>query len=196
MAYEIAPRDNHSWMVGSCNRLDPESGCPACPACGFRTDDDHTNPRFQHRQKRYDISCCYDGAIIVSGRFKALCESLGATRIRFVPLSAAPGHFHLKCLEPVALDYEAMKCQFDAQCIACGRFRQRCGGGPSILALGAELAEHEAALSDETLGSNNESIPRILVGTAFIEAYRRERLTGICGIEPALRSEAHRPLAR
>lgn len=80
--FELQVRDNHSYMVGSCDRLFAGTGCPSCPVCGYRTDPDFTAPGFVLRQKR-DVSCCYDGAIIVSARLRDLALAHGNDHLVF-----------------------------------------------------------------------------------------------------------------
>lgn len=106
--YHLSLKGNGAHMIGSCDEVDPASGVPTCVTCGYRTDPDFTNPGFRMRRRRLDISCCYDGAVIVSDRFRTLYASLGGSNLRFVDLPKAPGFHHLTCITPIALDYAAM----------------------------------------------------------------------------------------
>ena len=61
-------------MVGSCDKLftDPPD-IPHCRYCGFKTRYDYTNPLFKLSKKTMDISYTYDGACIVSDKWKSFC---------------------------------------------------------------------------------------------------------------------------
>ena len=120
MLYHLRLKGNGAHMIGSCDEVDPASGVPTCATCGYRTDPDFTNPGFRMRRRRLDLSCCYDGAVIVSDRFRALYATLGGSNLRFVDLPKAPGFHHLTCITPVALDYAAMGTQCLRLCAGCG----------------------------------------------------------------------------
>lgn len=182
--YAIHVRDNRSHMVGSCDVLDPAAGCPACPACGFRTDADFTAPNFRLRSKRYDLSCCYDGAVIASQRLREACERMGADRRPgFVPLPGAPGFFHLIATMPVVLDDAAMGTRLLRLCPACNRYADRVGFRHPVLQPGQAVQAHELALSAQRYGSHNEAIPLLLAGERFVEMLRAEGITGIDSVE-------------
>ena len=184
MPFHLCVHDNHSWMVGSCDRLFPESGCPACSLCGFRTDREFTAINFSLRQKRYDISCCYDGAIIASRRFVEVCTSLGAPGLFFEPLPRAPGFFHLKHAISVKLDYEAMGTERKRMCSACGIYRDFTGHRRLVLKDASVIPENGLAFSDEYFGSNNEASPLLLIGDLFYDALKATKVNGIASIEP------------
>lgn len=184
MPFALDVHDNHSWMVGSADRLDPLSDCPACAVCGYRTDPDFTASNFVLRQQRYDISCCYDGAIIVSEAFRRLCDKLAVEHLRFEPLASQSGFFHLKCSAPVPLDYEAMGTEADRLCSACGWFRDFVGYDRIVLRRGNVMAENVLAFSDRRFGSNNEATPLILAGDGFAAALRAAKLKGVSSFDP------------
>ena len=157
-------------MVGSCDHLDPLSGCSSCACCGYRTDPECTNPSFLLRTKRYDISCCYDGAIIVSERFKDVCRSLNNSHLTFTQLPSAAGFYHLKCSIPVALNYESMGTVRSDLCPECMRYRNVIGYSHIALQDGACMASSDLRFSDWYFGSNNEASPLLIVGAAFTES--------------------------
>lgn len=179
MLFHIAPKDNGSYMVGSCDRIDPVCGVPTCATCGYRTDPDFTNPAFRLRKRRFDISCCYDGAVIVSDSFRLLYQSLGGSRMRFTGLPATPGFYHLKCSQPLYLDYSDMGTQRLRLCAGCGRHLDVVGYSHVALQPSAHLADNELAFSDWYFGSNNEASPLILCGAILAAAIQSSGLTGI-----------------
>lgn len=183
MLFHIALKDNNSYMVGSCDRVDPASGVPTCGVCGFRTDPEFTSPAFQLRKKHLDLSCCYDGAVIVSDRFRALYQSLGGSNMHFANLPAA-SFFHLKCKQPIFLDYSAMGTQRLRQCSGCSRDLDVVGYRRIFLLPGASLPDNELAFSDWHFGSNNEASPLILCGAGLAAALRSSGLTGLDSCEP------------
>jgi hypothetical protein len=179
MIFELHMLDNDSWMVGSCDELDPKAGCPFCPVCGFRTDQQYTAPSFILRKKKYDVSCCYDGAVIVSQRFRRLCAKFDTRGIEFIPLPNAPGFFHLKCVEPVRMNYRAMGTEFLRKCRACGFYRDVIVVTQPTLAPGETVSTRAIRFGDKYFGSNNEAIPMILVGEELFDAMEKARFIGI-----------------
>ena len=184
MLFQLSPKDNNSYMVGSCDRVDPASGVPVCGTCGYRTSPDFTSPIFRLQKKIFDISSCYDGAVIVSDRFVALYESLGGSNMSFLALPAAPGFYHLKCDSSVPLDYSAMGTRFMRPCADCGRYLDTVGYTHIALRPGADVADNDMAFSDIYFGSNNEASPLMLCGAGLAAALRTSGLTGIDSCEP------------
>ena len=184
MIFELHMLDNGSHMVGSCDELDLKAGCPSCPKCGYRTDKQFTAKNFVLRSKRFDISCCYDGAIIVSSRFKRVCERFNARSVQFVPLIKAKGFFHLRSLKPVKMNYKAMGTRFERKCRACGLFRDVIGVSEPTLASGQRVSRKAIVMADEYFGSNNEAIPMLIVGDVLFEALDRARVTGLDSVTP------------
>lgn len=183
--YTFSVQDNRSYMVGSCDVLDPAAGCPTCPACGFRTDPDFTAPNFRLRSKRYDLSCCDDGAIIASERFREACERIGVdSRLRFVPLPGAPGFFHLVGAVPVALDDGAIGTELQGLCPTRNRYANRTGFRHAVLQPGQGVLADALAFSKQRYGSHNEAIALLLAGERFVAMLRDEAITGIDSIEP------------
>jgi hypothetical protein len=184
MIFELHMLDNGSHMVGSCDVLDPGAGCPSCPKCGYRTDKQFTATNFVLRSKRFDISCCYDGAIIVSARFKRVCTRFNTRAIELVPLAKAKGFFHLRSLKPVRMNYKAMGTRFERKCRVCGFFRDVVGVSDPTLAAGQRVSRNSIVMADEFFGSNNEAIPMLIVGDTVFEALDRAGMTGIDSVTP------------
>jgi hypothetical protein len=184
MNFELHMLDNGSHMVGSCDELDPQAGCPSCPRCGYRTDKQFTATNFVLRSKRFDISCCYDGAIIASSRFKRVCERFDTRAVQFVPLIRENDFFHLRSLKPVKMDYKAMGTRFERKCRACGLFRDVIGVSEPTLASGQRVSRKAIVMADEYFGSNNEAIPMLIVGGELFEALDRGGVTGLDSVTP------------
>jgi hypothetical protein len=182
--YHLRLKGNGAHMIGSCDEVDPASGVPTCATCGYRTDPDFTNPGFRMRRRRLDLSSCYDGAVVVSDRFRTLYGSLGGSNLRFVDLPKAPGFHHLTCITPVALDYAAMGTQCLRLCAGCGRHLDVVGCGTLVLAPGAFLAGNELAFADRYFGSHNEAIPLLVCGEILAKTMGAAGLAGIDACEP------------
>ena len=182
MLHALSMVDNHSHMVGSCQVLHPESGCPACPACGWRIDPDYTDPAFRLRQNR-DISTCYDGAIIVSQRFRDLAASFGNAHLVYTPLPRAPGKFHLKSARPLVFDLSTGHVRRAEHCAACDLYRSVHGNTPP-LAAGQGLPANGVNLSDFCFGSYNEAQRMLVADEGFVLAFRATKMTGLNSTEP------------
>lgn len=179
----VLPKDNDSYMVGSCDRVDPSSGVSICDTCGYRTDPEFTNPAFRLRKKNLDISCCYDGAVIVSERFRLLYRELGGANMHFVTLPTAPGFYHLKCIQATSLDYAAMGTKRLRLCSGCGRYLDVIGYDQIAITPGAAFPENELSFADWYFGSNNEASALILCGAGLAEAIRLSGVTGVDSYE-------------
>ena len=184
MIFQLSLKDNDSQMVGSCDQIDPVSGVPVCGTCGYRIDPDYTSPTFRLRKKRFDISCCYDGAVIVSSHFRGLYQSLGGSSMRFEPLQTTPNFYHLKCERPIALDYVAMGTRQTRLCTGCDRYLDTFGHSGIALQSGTHIEDKDMVFSDLYFGSNNEASPLILCGQALLEAFQLSGVTGIDSCQP------------
>jgi hypothetical protein len=182
--FHLSLKDNNSSMVGSCDRVDPASGVPTCGTCGYRTDPEFTSPAFRLRKKHLDISCCYDGAVIVSDRFRTLYQSHGGTNMHFAGLATAPGFHHLNCRQAIALDYSAMGTRRLRPCSGCGRYLDVIGYSNIVVAPGETFPDNEMAFSDWYFGSNNEASPLLLCGAGLWQALGASGVTGIDACEP------------
>ena len=179
MLFHLHLEDNDSYMVGSCDRVDPSSGVPVCSVCGYRTDPDFTDPAFRLRKKQFDVSSCYDGAIIVSDRFRSTYESLAGSNMRFVMLPVTPGFYHLKCDQPIALDYPAMGTVRSRPCSGCGRHLDVIGYSHIALLGTSHISSNELTLSDWCFGSNNEASRLVICGARLAEALQSVGIKGV-----------------
>lgn len=183
MIFQLHAKDNGSYMVGSCDRIDETSGVPTCGTCGYRTIPDFTSPAFRLRKQCFDVSCCYDGAIIVSDRFRTLYQSLGGSNMFFSGLPAV-GFYHLKCSKPISLDYTAMGTKRLRPCRGCDRYLDVVGYNHIALQSSADLPDNELAFSDWYFGSNNEASPLMLCGHGFASAMQSSGFTGVDSFTP------------
>jgi hypothetical protein len=125
LAFVIAGAENGENMCGGADQLLPGLiGLATCPSCGIRTDFEYTSPTFRLRNRKYDFSETYDGARIVSGRFKAFCEQSRYAGLRFVPLPKSRGFFHLLVDRTVPLDAERIGIKKEGFCSTCGNYRE------------------------------------------------------------------------
>lgn len=182
--FQLHPKDNGSYMVGSCDRINEASGVPTCATCGYRTVPDFTSSAFRLPKQRFDVSCCYDGAIIVSDRFRILYHSLGGSNMIFASLPATAGFFHLKCSNPISLNYTAMGTRRSRPCRGCDRYLDVVGYTHVALEPSADLLDNELAFSDWYFGSNNEASPLMLCGHGFASAMQSSGLTGVDSFTP------------
>lgn len=75
------------------------------------------------RRRKYDISFTYDGACVVTEKFKTCCEASNFTGAQFRPLPDDPGFYILWPAEVVQIDAEAEGMQFEERCDECGRHK-------------------------------------------------------------------------
>jgi DNA-directed RNA polymerase subunit RPC12/RpoP len=179
VGYAITGEDNDSYMCASCDRVFPDMpGLNVCPKCGYRTDIFYTNPAFKLTRTKFDFSHTYDGACIVSERFKEFCIRHHFESLEFRALPAAKGFYHFIVHRIVPFDTITRKTRFGDLCPTCGFYESVAGATPSFLRVSAPLADGFWR-SDILFGSRNEKHPLIFVGTSTKELMERERFAEI-----------------
>lgn len=120
---------------------------PRCPSCTRVLDDRFIDRNFALPQRRFAISTTYDGCLIASKAFQALCEPLSG--LTFVPLRSEPEYAALWVEQTVHVDAAANGTRLGDLCDECGLPRYVIGPGRSVLASG-EMLPH--GLSRTNLG--------------------------------------------
>jgi hypothetical protein len=191
IGYTIIGQDNDSYMCASCDRVFSDMpGLNVCPDCGYRTDFAYTNPTFTLTRTKFDLSHTYDGACIVSERFREFCVRHQFESLEFRTLPRAKGLYHFFAHRVVPFDASARKTCFGALCPTCGFHESVTGATPSFLKVSAPLPDGFSR-SDLLFGSRNAKSPLIFVGTNTKELLDHECFRGICFKSAMSNSNVH-----
>ncbi len=125
MAFALTGPDNESFMYRG------DMNPPACGECGLVTQEAWVDPSFALATRAFDYSYTYDGAAIVSERFKEAAERFSGSRFESLP--SEPG-FYVMVVEPtVAFDAERRRTRVEQLCGTCGRYYSVAGAHPVFL---------------------------------------------------------------
>ncbi len=129
---------------------------PACESCGLVYETDWVNESFVLNRPRLDASSTFDGALVVSERFRRAVA--GVDGARFVSLPSTTDAFLLVVERTVAIDQEARNVRQLDKCSRCGRFTQIAGATPVFLPAGVAL-EPGFSATDLHFGSARSNFP-------------------------------------
>jgi rubredoxin len=178
LGYVLRGPDNGSHMCGSAEALDDIPGLAACPSCGYKTDFAFSNPRFVTKQRSYDFSYTYDGAAIVSLKFREHCARIGYDGLRFVPFEHDQAFFQFLIEPIVAFDAQRRRTRFEKLCPTCGYFESVVGSKPCYLKAPLRSARGFYR-TDIMFASGNERNPLFVVGTEARTILEEERFRGL-----------------
>jgi hypothetical protein len=176
IGYEMTGYDNDSYMTDNSDKLFDLPFLPKCDKCGYRTDYRYTNKDFKIKRRTLDVSSTYDGATIVSLRFKEFCNRYGYKNLVFVDLPRSPNFFHFYVGTNI-INYDApLK---EKLCHKCGQYESVIG--PSILLDNIiEPLEDGFYQSDLWFASGNEKSPVTIISPATKEKLTKEKFKNIC----------------
>jgi hypothetical protein len=117
--------------------------------------------------------------MVVSAKFKAVCESSGLTGLKFVPLPDDPGFYQIMATATVEFDAERRGTRFDKQCPACQRFRSVTGATPVFLKPGSTVPDCGFVRSDLEFASGDEKHPLLLCGPSAGKVLKAAKLKGL-----------------
>jgi hypothetical protein len=179
VGYSISGEDNDSYMCASCDRVFAGMhGLRVCPTCNYRTDFAYTSSTFRLSRHTFDLSYTYDGACIVSQRFRDFCVRHGFEALEFRSLPATPGFFHFLVHRTVAFDTETRGTRFERWCATCQCYESVVGATPAFLKTPEPLPEGFFC-SDVLFGSGNAKSALLLVGSGTKTQIEQERFRGI-----------------
>ena len=131
------------------------------------------------KKSRYDISATYDGVVVVSLRFKTICENAGLSGLTFQQLPNDPTFFAIRAKRAVAFDAERRKTRFINPCSKCGRFETVVGATPVFLKTGSRIGNREFVRTDLEFASGDEKHPLLLCGEVAAKSLSEAKLKGL-----------------
>ena len=133
-----------------------------------------------HRRK-YDVSNTYDGACIVTERFKQICESNRLTGAVLRQLPDDPGYYVLWSDVVVEYDPEEAGSRLGERCGKCGKLKWatsgRCALKPGSVVLDLGFAQTDLWFAG--IGGYDERCPTILCGDGAAKVLREAKLKGL-----------------
>ena len=124
-----------------------------------------------------DVSCSYDGVLVVSERFKDIYERAGLRGLDFRRVGAA--RWAITAERVVAFDAEKRKTRFEGACPVCGKFESVTGATPAFLTENAVVQPAEFVRTDVEFGDGDEQHPLLICGAEAAAVLRRGRLSGL-----------------
>ena len=126
---------------------------------------------------RFDISCSYDGILVVSSRFRDLYEAVNMTGLDFVPL--ASGFFSIRATQFVQFDAKKRGTRFVDKCPTCDQYESVVGAAPAFLKDGTKVDALGFARTDLEFGSADEKAPLLICGGSAAEFLGNAELKGL-----------------
>ena len=170
--FSLVGADNDSVMCDKCPGID------RCGTCGYATAaEDYVNPEFVLKRDNYDISYTYDGACIVSSRFRELCVRERYDGIAFLSLPRVRYFFRLVVRGQLTFDPVSRGTRFENLCTVCGRYESVVGAYPAFLKA-VPIPGEGIYRSDLEFGSGDGKSPVLLVPTKTKRKMEREKIRG------------------
>lgn len=163
--------DNDSYMIG-------DNGISRCKTCGYKTDYEYLNPDFKLTIKKFDISYTYDGACIVSERFKHYCADEKLDGLEFIAIKNAPEHYLLIANNIIAFDPEKANTVFENYCESCHSYESVISGNIALKNITQPIIDG-IYRTDLVFASEDEKSPILIVGTRTFEKMNAQEFKGI-----------------
>ncbi len=131
------------------------------------------------KKRKYDISITYDGVLVVSDKFKSVCESNHISGLNFRTLQSEPSFFAPYALRFVEFDTNRRKTEFINCCPQCGHFESVIGATPVFLAPGSKVGATEFVRTNLEFGSGDGKSPVLICGESAAMALNCGHLKGL-----------------
>ena len=142
--------------------------------------ENYLNKEFKIKRTKYEFSYTYDGALIVSARFKNKCERIGLNGIDFYQLENHQDLFLLKVKNIVEFDSERRNTRFLEFNESCGEYNEIIGAVPVCLKTCAIL-ETGLYRTDIEFGRGYAKGPLILIDSETYKLFEKAKFTGLYG---------------
>jgi len=135
---------------------------------------------FRISKTKYDYSYTYDGALIISQRFKDFCEKLEFTDIEFHKLQAQPNFYLFKVNSVIEFDSERRKTRFLEYNEKCGEYNEVVGAVPVCLKDNQKIKKGFYR-TDIEFGRGYAKSPLIIVDKDIYKKIQKEKFKGLYG---------------
>jgi len=136
------------------------------------------SPDFKIKRTNFDFSFTYDGALIVSYRFKDFCNRQKFEHLEFFKLSGQPDFYLFKVNKIIGFDTNRRKTKFLEYNKNCNEYNEVVGATPVCLIENKSL-EDGFYRTDIEFGRGFAKHPLILLGLNSYELLKKEKIKGI-----------------
>lgn len=153
-------------------------------ACGLYIDKWKQLPvNFRLCRRSLDVSATFDGATIVSERFRHLYQNSRWSGLEFRDLPSEPGFFQIVASAVIVFDSVTRGTRFLDLCTICGRFRSVAGATPVFLGVPGAIPSNSFVRTDVEFGTGAEMHPLIICGAETGQTLKMAGLRGL-DLEP------------
>ena len=131
------------------------------------------------KRRNADISVTYDGVVVVSHRFKQVCEQNKLTGAVFLPLPSDPSFFRITSVKIVKFDPVPAKTEFENLCPTCGQYESVTRTKPLTLKKRSVVPDMGFARTDLEFASDDEKHPLLLCGVSAGKMLKEAGLRGL-----------------
>lgn len=171
LAYAFYGHDNESYAFVDARKCD----------CGkiILNKDLQTPHQSFLKIRTMDVSSTYDGAVIVSEKFKKVYSENHWTGLEFRALPGEHGFYLIVGIEIFRFDRVRRKTIFSDQCEICGEYRQVAGSFPVFFMDPNEIPHKGFARSDIEFGSNQEKHSLLICSASVGKMLENQNLEGL-----------------
>lgn len=155
-------------------------GVVRCELCGEIADKWNLRRRIVvHRPDAIamDISTTYDGAVVVSRRFRSAVDDARLTGLTFEEVGS--GYAVLWVDRRVKFDAQTRMTRFENPCARCGTYESVIGATPAFLMPPVDIGAAEFVWTDIEFGSGDEKSPLLICGDQAAKVLRGAKLKGL-----------------
>ncbi len=131
------------------------------------------------KKRKYDISITYDGVLVVSDKFKSVCEANHISGLKFRPLQSEDRFFAAYAVRSVEFDSNRRKTRFLKLCTQCGNYESVIGATPVFLIPGTKVGDNEFVRTNLEFGSGDGKSPVLICGETAAMALNCGHLKGL-----------------
>jgi len=173
IAYSLNEPDNDSYLNSDL------WGKNICECLEYvRNREKYITSDFKIKKANFDFSNTYDGATIVSEKFKKFCKENNLKGLEFYPLISNKKLFLFKSSNIVAFDSERRKTKFVDYNKECSEFNEVAGANPVCLIQANEIRSGIFRTDIEFSGGYAKH-PLIIVGTETYTKMQEINFTGL-----------------
>lgn len=173
IGYSISGPDNDS-------NLFPDGwGKSICEVSDFvHNREKYINEKFRVKRKNYNLSYTYDGATIVSQKFRDFCLRNSYSGLEFYQLKKQPELYLLKVNSIIEFDTNRRQTRFEDFHEECNSFNSIVGAHPTCLTTTTALPDNFMR-TDVLFGSGYGQSPITIIGIETFKKMKAEKLNDI-----------------
>lgn len=175
LGYAINGPDNDSYLNPSLY------GKNICECLDYiRNRENYITKDFKIKKTKYDISYTYDGAVIVSTKFKNFCEMEGFKDLEFYILKRQTDFYLFKATHTIEFDSTRRKTQFLEYNSQCNEYNEVVGANPVCLKKNS-LLKPGFYRTDIEFARGYAKHPLMIVDIDTYQKFRTLKLNGFYG---------------